>query len=78
MYGAHCSRLARKVCDGTANTTTSAPASACSVSWVAVTVGGSSTPGQVVGVLAALVDRLADLLAPRPQRDVVAGVREHQ
>ena len=46
MYGAHCSRLARNVCDGTANTTTSAPASAFSVSWVAMTVGGSSTPGR--------------------------------
>jgi hypothetical protein len=46
MYGTHCSRLARKVCDGTANTTKSASASAFSVSWVATTAAGSSTPGR--------------------------------
>ena len=34
--------------------------------------------GEVVGVLAARVDRLDDLLASGPQHDVVAGVGEHQ
>ena len=34
--------------------------------------------GEVVGVLATIVDRLDDLLASAPQHDVVAGVGEHQ
>ncbi len=45
MYGAHSVRLPRNVCDGVARTTTSAPCSAFSTSWVAETVGGSWMPG---------------------------------
>ena len=37
MSGAHSARFSRSVCDGTASTTTSAPRSACSGSWVAAT-----------------------------------------
>jgi hypothetical protein len=45
-YGVHRSRFTRSVWDGTANTTTSAWVRAFSVSCVATTVGGSSTPGR--------------------------------
>ncbi len=44
MNGAHSVRLVRSVCDGVASTTTSAPCSAFSTSWVAFTVGGSWMP----------------------------------
>ncbi len=44
--GAHSARFSRSVCDGTASTTTSAPAAASSGSWVAWIAGGSSMPGR--------------------------------
>ena len=43
---AQSSRLARSVCDGTASTTMSAPATACSGSCVAEICSGSSMPGR--------------------------------
>ena len=46
MNGAHSVRFSRSVCDGSASTTTSAPCSAFSTSWVAYTVPGSSMPGR--------------------------------
>ena len=46
MNGAQSVRLSRSVCDGVASTTTSAPWSAFSTSWVAETAGGSWMPGR--------------------------------
>ena len=46
IRSAHSVRFSRNVCDGTANTTTSAPWTAFSGSWVAATLGGSSMPGR--------------------------------
>ena len=43
---AQSSRLARSVCDGTASTTMSAPATAFSGSWVAEICSGSLMPGR--------------------------------
>ncbi len=42
----HRPRFSRSDCDGTASTTVSAPDAASAASCVAVTPGGSSTPGR--------------------------------
>ena len=75
--GTTCARLARRVCDGTASTTRSAPSTASTASAVAVTVGGSTHARQVVGVLVPVAHRRGELLPPRPEHDVGPGVGQH-
>ena len=69
--GAMCGRAsastARKPCDGTANTTTSAPAHAVGEVGGRAQLGGQRDAGQVVGVLVLGVDARRELGAPRPQ-----------